>query len=62
MKMFLRLGVFVFLSIAFLLVVGTADWSTTFPKVTFVRQFDLGDVIKATFVVTPVDSILRRTV
>ena len=60
MKMFLRLGVFVFLSIAFLLVVGTAEGQQpsleVFPS-TGDQPVDIGDPIQAAFVVGPADSV-----
>ena len=59
MKMFLRLGVFVFLGIVFLFVVGPADGQHSLYGGTAGGQtgYDIGDRVEVTFVVEPIDSV-----
>ena len=59
MKMFLRLGVFVFLGIVFLFVVGPADGQDSLYVVTAGGQaeYDIGDLVEVIFFVEPIDSV-----
>ena len=59
MKMFLRLGVFVFLGIVFLFVVGPADGQDSLYVGTAGGQtgYDIGDRVEVAFVVEPIDSV-----